>query len=178
MLFTRVASFFFAVLTFGLFAFANPVTNANKRAVDPTTLVTNLQSQINSLTAQLQGITSNTPANEILAQELFSQLIATIEEANAQAQTGSLLKRQTDTAVADVLGSIVSTLAVVLTPIVGVLPILGPLVPEIDVALNGLVVSLDVVVTGLIDTLNSLLVGVAGILNGLGLTILLGTLSL
>ena len=53
MLFARVASFFFAVLTFGLFAFANPVPDAEKRAVNPQTLVTNLQTKINSLTSQL-----------------------------------------------------------------------------------------------------------------------------
>jgi len=175
MLFARIASFFFAVLTLGLFALANPV---EKRQTDPTALVNSLQSQITSLTSQLQGINTNTPANQILAQELFSQLIDAIEEAAIQAKAGSLRKRQTDTAVADVLGSIISTLGTVLTPVVAVLPIVGPLVAEIDVALNGLVVSLDVVVTGLIDTLDSLLVGVAGILNGLGLTVLLGTLSL
>lgn len=45
---------------------------------------------------------------------------------------------------------------VVLAPVVVLLPVLGPLIVEIDVALNGLVVSLDVVVSGLLLTLNSL----------------------
>lgn len=123
-----------------------------------------------------EGITTNTPANQVLAQELVSQIITSIEEAHAQSQTASpLVKRQTDAAVAAVLASVVSvsllaspsyssadnehfikTIGEVLTPVVVLLPILGPLVVEIDVALNGLVVSLDVVVAGLIVTLDSL----------------------
>jgi len=174
MLFTRVASFL-TVLTFGLVALANPV---EKRATDPTALVTSLQTKLSGLTSQLGGITTNSPANTILAESLVTQIISTIEESNAQAGGGLLKKRQTDTAVADVLASVVSDLGVVLTPVIVLIPILGPLVAEIDVALNGLVVSLDVVVTGLVLTLNSLLVGVAGILNGLGLTVLLLTLGL
>ncbi|KLO12471.1 hypothetical protein SCHPADRAFT_905099 [Schizopora paradoxa] len=177
MLFARVASFFFAVLTFGLVAFANPVPNAEKRAVDPTTLVTNLQTKINGLTSQLSGITTNSAANEIKAQEVVTQIVTAIQEAQAQSQ-GGLLKRQTADAVADVLSAIVTDVGTILAPVVVIIPILGPLVTEIDVALNGLVVSLDVVVAGLVDTLDSLLVGVAGILNGLGLTLLLGTLGL
>jgi len=175
MLFARVASFLFAVLTLGLFALANPV---EKRQTDPTALVTSLQSQISGLTSQLQGINTSTPTNEILAQELLSQIIDSIEEAAIQAKVGSLRKRQTDTAVADLLGSIISTLGTVLTPVVAALPIIGPLVSEVDVALSGLVESLDVVVTGLVDTLGSLLSGVVGLLGGLGLNSLLGILSL
>ncbi len=53
MLFARIASFLFAVLTLGLFALANPV---EKRQTDPTALVTNLQSQISGLTSQLRKI--------------------------------------------------------------------------------------------------------------------------
>lgn len=56
MLFARVASFFFAVVTFGLFALANPVPSADKRAVDPMTLVTNLQSTVMGITSQLRKI--------------------------------------------------------------------------------------------------------------------------
>jgi len=179
MLFARVASFFFAILTFGLFAFATPVPDAEKRATDPTDLVTGLQTKVSGLTSQLQGITTNSPANTVLAESVITQIISAVEEANAQSQTGGLLKRQvTTTAVADVLGSVVSNIGVVLDPVIVLIPALDVLVTEVDVALNELVVSLDVVVVGLTVALSSVLVGVSGLLDGLGLTILLATLGL
>ena len=56
MLFARVASFFFAAVTFGLFVVANPVPDAEKRQIDPTSLVSNLQSTLSGLTSQLGKI--------------------------------------------------------------------------------------------------------------------------
>jgi len=175
MLFTRVASLL-TVLTFGLVALANPV---EKRQTDPLTLVTGLQTKVSGLTSQLQGINSNSAENTLLAQSVASQLISTFEEAHAQAAASSLTKRQdTAAAVGDVLGAVVSDVGTVLAPVVVLIPILAPLVTEIDIALNGIIVSLDVVVAGLVVVLNSVLVGVAGILNGLGLTLLLATIGL
>jgi len=179
MLFTRVASML-TVLTFGLVVLANPVEKEERQLTDPLSLVTGLLSSVTSVTAPLQGVTTGSAANTELAQSVVSQLISTLGEVTAQAGSGSLTSAApgTDTAVADALGSVVSTLGEVLSPVVVIVPEIGPSIAEIDVALNGLVVSLDVVVTGLVLTLNSLLVGVAGILNGLGLTILLATLGL
>jgi len=54
MLFARAASFFFAALTFGLVVSANPVPDAEKRAVTTESVVSNLQTTVNSITSQLR----------------------------------------------------------------------------------------------------------------------------
>jgi len=126
-----------------------------------------------------EALKTNTPANSVKAETLVNQLITAFEEANAQASSGSLLKRaETEAAVAATLSGVVSDVGNVLTPVIIIFPVLGPLIASIDFALNELIVSLDFVVFGLIGTLNSLLFGVAGILRGLGLSILLLTLGL
>ncbi|KLO12936.1 hypothetical protein SCHPADRAFT_940812 [Schizopora paradoxa] len=179
MLFARVASFLFAVLTFGLLASANPVPEAEKRAVTSESVVSNLQTTVNSITSQLQALKTNTPENSLKAQTLVNQLIVAIETANTQASSGLLIKRaESDEAVADVLSSVVSDIGEIFPPVIVIFPILGPLIASIDFALHELVISLDVVVFGLIGTLNGLLFGIAGILRGLGLTLFLGLLGL
>jgi len=179
MLFARVTSFFFAALTFGLLVSASPVADAEKRAVSAETIVSNLQTTVNGIMPQLQGMKTNTAANSAKAEALVNQLISAIDNANTQAQFASLEKREeTTAAVAAVLSGVVSDVGEVLAPVIIIFPILGPLIVGIDVALNSLILSLDFVVFGLVGTLNGLLFGVAGILRGLGLTVLLLTLGL
>jgi len=190
MLFARVASFFFAALTFGLVVSANPVPDAEKRAVSVQTIVNNLLTSVNSITSQIQGVTASTLAG-------LSDLASAVNEASTQAGAAALEKGDaTEDAIADVLASVITTVAVsltnlvkvptlgrrtvaeVLNPVVDLVPNLGPLVLSIDTALNSLVIDLDGVVPGLAPTLKTLLSGDAEVLNGLGFTVLLFTLSL
>jgi len=182
MLFARAASFFLAALTFGLSASANPVADAEKRAVSPQTIVNNLQTTVSTIMPQLKGITTNTPANSAKAESLVNQLVSAMNSANTQAQTASVDKRRgtdaADAAIAAVLASVVTVVAEGLTPVVHLIPALGPLIVTVDVALNTLVVSLDVVVVGLSVALSSLLLSVSGVLSSLGFSVLLLTLGL
>jgi len=178
MLFTRIASML-AVLTFGLVALANPVEKRQTTTpITSTALVTALQTKVNGLTSQLQSVSSASASNTVLAQSIVTQLISAFEEANNQAASGSLTKRQTDTDVADILADSITITAISLDPVVVLIPALVPLIVELDVTINGLVLSLDVDVSGLILTLNALLVGVAAIVGGVGFTILLATVGL
>jgi len=189
MLFARVASFFFAALTFGLVS-ANPVPDTEKRTDSVETVVNNLQTTVGSITSQLQGVTTSTLAG-------LSQLTSAINEASTQAGAATLEKGDTtEDAIADVLASVITTVAVSLTnlvkvptlgrrtvaevlpPVVDLVSNLGPLVLSIETALDSLVIGLDGVVPGLSATLKTQLSGDAGIMRDLGWTALPLTLGL
>jgi len=166
-----------AVLTFGLVALANPVTE--KRQTDPLTLVTSLQTKVTGLTSQLQGISTASPANTILAESLVTQIISSVQASNAQAGAGSLLKkRQSDAAVAAVVADIVSNIGTTFTPVLVLVPGLSILIVDLDVALQELLVELDILVVGLTVAVSALLLSVSGVLASVGLGLVLGTLGL
>ena len=56
MQYSRVLVTVFALLMAALLVVANPVPNAEKRQIDPTSLVSNLQSTLSGLTSQLGKI--------------------------------------------------------------------------------------------------------------------------
>lgn len=79
MFITRLASFF-AVLTFGLFALANAVPSAEKRAEDVPTILTNLEKTVDGLASQLRKV----PPKQNIREQLYDNTIHSVFTVNTE----------------------------------------------------------------------------------------------
>ncbi|EIN05658.1 hypothetical protein PUNSTDRAFT_137154 [Punctularia strigosozonata HHB-11173 SS5] len=187
MQFSRVVSFFFVLLTFGVFALAVPAQRAASPA-DIIPILTNLKSEILPILSQITSTVASGNATSDSIAPLVDGIVADIHAAASSLQGLStkrsletLEKRQSVDDVATLVASIIEDITPPLNNLLGdaaSIPDLGSLLGGMDTSMDDLLNGLEMLLPGILTFVANLLIDVAGSLESLALGLTLSSLGL